>query len=802
MTECDICLFACTLLIAAAARGAEDPAAAILVEARDLRAARKEGLRVPADGTWHAWAWQRGGKAVTWEIAGAKLGPASADGDADHFAWVKLGGVELPGDQPFPIAFEPSVIGPKRGAVAALLLAANADCDPVRLWQLTRVYPDTARAAPDERPATCHHLNERFTMRDYESKAAWETRAAWLRDHVRVSTGLLPEPERTPLEPQVFDRIERDGYTIEKAYFESRPGFYVCGNLYRPRGQEGPFPGVACPHGHWSQGRFGHEPPRGSVPARCITLARLGCVVFSYDMVGYNDSGKQIGHRIGLSTRRNQLWGIGLMHLQSWNTMRALDFLQGLPGVDGERLAVTGCSGGGTQTFMVMGVDPRVTVAAPVNMISGIMQGGCECENAPLLRIGTCNIEIGALMAPRPLILCSVTGDWTRETPKHEYPKIRNVYELYSAADRVTNVHDDAPHGYNKTHREAVYNFFLTHLLDRTPDQPYAEPPFQVEKKEDLLVWNGRELPKEAKRRKALEAYLIAEARRQRDALLPSKPEHLTRFRETLGVAYRHALLAELPTKAELTTQRLGSAEVGGLRVFRMLLGRKGHGDRVPAVCYAGAGVVERPRVWVVVLPEGKAGLLNAATGEPTPLLGELLRTGQAVLAIDPYLTGEYHSPFAETKQKRDKKYFTTYNRTLLVQRVQDILTALAFAGGPGRSGPPGLVGVGEAGAWCLLAAPFAPVDTRVVADLAQLGGDDDPRWQADLFSPCLLEAGAPWTAVALAAPRPLLLHNLADGLDLQPLRAAYRAAGAADKLRVERAPVRTTAIVRWLQSR
>jgi len=800
MTHWEIGLLVGILVVGATvARGADDIQAGILLEARELRAARKDGLRAPVAGTWHAWAWQRGGKEVTWEIAGSKLGPAKAEGDADHFAWVKLGSVELAADKPFPIAFEPSVIGPKKGAVAALLLASQAECDPQRRWQLTRVYPDAAQAAPDERPATCHHLNERFTMPDYKTKAAWEARAAWLRDHVRVSTGLVPEPERTPLEPQVFDRIERDGYTIEKCAIESRPGFFVCGNLYRPLGKKGPFAGVACPHGHWGQGRFGHEPPRGSVPARCITLARLGCVVFSYDMVGYNDSGKQIGHRIGMGTPRNEAWGISLMHLQSWNTIRALDFLADLPEVDAKRLAVTGCSGGGTQTFMVMGIEPRVTVAAPVNMISGIMQGGCECENAPLLRIESCNIEIGALMAPRPLILCSVTGDWTKETPKHEFPKIRGVYALYGKAGLVTNVHDKSPHGYNKVHREAVYNFFLDHLLGIDTTKRYTEPAFTPEKKEDLLVWNGRKLPKDAKNRKTLEAHLIAAARKQRDALLPKQPDDLPRFRETLGVAYRHAILAEMPKQEELAVERLGQATVGDVMVLRLLLGRKGRGDRVPAILYEGKAVLERPPAIVVVHPQGKAGLIDPTTGKPGDLLSRLLGTGQAVLAIDPYLTGEFHSPFAETKQTRDKKFFTTYNRTLLVQRVQDILTGVACASGSGRPAPPTVVGVGDAGAWCLLAAPFLPEGCSVVADLAGLGGDDDPRWQADLFTPCLLKAGAPWTAVALAAPRRLLLHGVGAALDTKPMRAAYRAAGAADKLRIERDAPGPQALTRWL---
>jgi len=649
----------------------------------------------------------------------------------------------------------------------------------------------------DQRPSHVRHLNQRMTMPKYDSRRAWEKRAAWLREHIRVSCGLVPEPERTPLNAKVFGRLERDGYTIEKAYFESRPGFYVCGNLYRPRGKKGPFPAIACPHGHWKDGRFGNEPePRGSVPARCITLARMGCVVFSYDMVGYNDSKAQIGHSI--ASTRNELWGISLMGLQTWNSVRVLDWLQTLPDVDPVRIAVTGCSGGGTQTFIIMAIEPRVKVAAPVNMISCTMQGGCECENAPLLRIETNNMEIGALMAPRPLLLCSVSGDWTRQTPKVEYPAIRSIYALYGATDRVKNVHLKGPHGYPKGHREAVYNFFRKWLMGIRDAAPFTEPPFEVEKKEDLLVWAGRKLPKDAKKRGTLEAYIIAEARRQRDELLPKKPGDRERFEKTLGVAYRHAILAGMPKAADVESRTIGSEREGEVEITRLALGRRGKGDRIPAALY-------RPKkpagsACLLVHPDGKAA---AAGGETGKLLARLLGAGRLVLCIDAYLTGDSARLRAvRDKAMKGKKYFSAYNRTDLVERVQDILTALAWLKSRKGVKHVALVGVGQAGAWCLFAAPFAPEGTRVVADLAQVSGDEHPRWVHDLFTPCILKAGGFATAVALAAPRPLLLHDVAGDLDTAPFRSAYKAAGTSGALRIERAECGAKAIANWLAAR
>ena len=180
-------------------------------------------------------------------------------------------------------------------------------------------------------------------------------------------------------------------------YFESLPGFFVTGNLYRPIG-DGPFPAVLSPHGHWTYGRL-ENTPTTSGPARAIGLARQGFVVFTYDMVGYNDS-QQLPHTFG--GRREHLWGLSLAGLQLWNGIRALDFLETLPYVRRDALAATGESGGGTQTFLLAAVDSRVKVAVPVNMISLHMQGGCLCENPPGLRLDTTNVEIAATIAPRP----------------------------------------------------------------------------------------------------------------------------------------------------------------------------------------------------------------------------------------------------------------------------------------------------------------------------------------------------------------------------------------------------------------
>jgi hypothetical protein len=260
-------------------------------------------------------------------------------------------------------------------------------------------------------PSPYRTLDDRFDPPHFATVDAWKPRAAYLREHVLASAGLLPLPEKTPLRPSIFGEVRRADYSVSKVYFESLPGFFVTGNLYRPAG-DGPFPAILSPHGHWTYGRL-ENTALMSGPGRAINLARQGFVVFMYDMIGYNDS-QQVPHTF--SGPREYLWGLSLSGLQLWDSIRAIDFLETLPYVRRDAIGMTGESGGGTQTFLAAAVDSRIAVAAPVNMISLHMQGGCLCENPPGLRLETTNVEIAATIAPRPLLMISATGDWTAET--------------------------------------------------------------------------------------------------------------------------------------------------------------------------------------------------------------------------------------------------------------------------------------------------------------------------------------------------------------------------------------------------
>ena len=257
----------------------------------------------------------------------------------------------------------------------------------------------------------------------------------------------------------------------------------------------GGFPAVASPHGHWNYGRLEHT-DIASVPARCINLARQGYVVFAYDMVGYDDT-IQTPHDFG-DKPAEELWDFGPLQLQLWNSIRVVDFLESLPGVNRGRIGVTGASGGATQTMMLQAVDDRIQFSAPANMVSFLMQGGSLCENAPGLRLDTNNVEIASMMAPKPMIMSAATGDWTKNMEREEYPAVRAIYDLYGKDGNVAYFYQDAPHNYNRPNREATYAFFGKHVLGVDDPSKFKEKSVRIEKLGDMLALFNRKLPDNA----------------------------------------------------------------------------------------------------------------------------------------------------------------------------------------------------------------------------------------------------------------------------------------------------------------
>ena len=583
-------------------------------------------------------------------------------------------------------------------------------------------------------------------------------------------------PEKPPLDARIWNRIERDGYTVEKVWFQSLPGLYVGGSLFRPIDpQPKSHPGILSPHGHAQLGRLS-ESDMASYQARGLTFARIGCTAFMWDMIDYNDSARHLSgsyedesyagvHRAPWAHEANErlLWNLNALGFQLWNSIRALDFLCQLPEVDPERLACTGESGGGTQTYNLYAVDDRLDAAAPVCMVSAYMQGGCVCENAPLLRIDTNNVEIGATIAPKPLLLVSSTQDWTQHTPEVEYPAIKSIYELYDAGHRVSQVQVDAPHGYNKAMRQAVYRW-LAGWFDLPIDQSYTEPPYETEPRENLLAFIDG-LPDGAiANHHDLIQQCITAARTQLETYRPDTLDKLGENRRVLGHALRIAVGYDSSSAA---WQRRADTQFAGLPCTDGLLVGSRRGVRVPL------------RVFSPDIPAGSAILLIHPQGVNalySPIVRDLVAGGRTVYAIDPFGAGRNIGEQNPQEPRGSTSFFTTFNRTDDAERVYDAVLALRTILST-ASQRVDVVGFGRAGLWTLIAgAVLEPRATRCrfVLDMAGFDTSDDGAYLCQLPIPGILRAGGLPNAAALAAPHDLLLHNTGDRFDASWASAAY----------------------------
>lgn len=688
--------------------------------------------------------------------------------------------------------------------VSMIVLPQLLGKDPTRIF-----LPDDSRLG---NPRT---LNDKdFFLKTPATREAWEARKQAVREQVLVANGLWPMPEKTPLNPVIHGKIDRDDYTIEKVFFASYPGHYVSGNLYRPKGKTGKQPGVLCPHGHWANGRFFEanekaaqdqikqgaektmESARFPLQARCAQLARMGCVVFHYDMVGNADS-QQIAHRAGFVDAEAELRLQNFMGLQTYNSIRALDFLLSLPEVDSKRIGVTGASGGGTQTFILCGIDDRPTVAFPAVMVSTAMQGGCICENCSYLRQDTGNIELAGLFAPKPLGM-SGAKDWTIDIEAKGLPELKALYKLYNAEDKVmAKCYPQFGHNYNQVSRELMYNWFNKHLQLGQPE-PVAEKPFVPVPPKELSVYNDQHpRPADAVGAERLREYMTQVSNKQIAALQPKDAASAQEFRRVIGTALRVMVHDTLPKGDEVDAKKVGDKEtLDGVSSQRLLLGRKGKHEQVPAVELRGKEFDGTVVVWID--PKGKASLL--VDGKLAPVAKRILDKKAAILAVDVFMTGDLKSTTPPAVNPTFAGYTFGYNRPMLANRVHDILTAIAYAKDHNQAKTIHLVGFEKAGPWVALARSLCgEAVARTAADLDQFRFEKVRATSDEMMLPGALKYGGLEVLTALSAPAELFLHNSTPNGSERWLKPAYQVSGKPDRLQLATEKVAPEKVADWL---
>ena len=564
-------------------------------------------------------------------------------------------------------------------------------------------------------------LDGYFPFQPPESKEAWDRRASQVRQRILVSQGLWPMPTKTDLKAQIYGRIDRGDYTVEKVHFESAPGFLVTGNLYRPKkAAGGKAPGVLFAHGHWADARLSQatdselrneiatgqerfvEGGKSRFQSMCVQLARMGCVVWQWDMLGDSDSqqlSRQLVHsfakqRPEMNTTEN--WGLfspqaethlqSIMGLQTWNAVRSLDFLLELPEVDPQRVAITGASGGGTQTMLLAAIDPRISLSFPAVMVSTAMQGGCTCENASLLRVGTGNVEFAGLFAPQPQGM-TTADDWTKEMSTKGFPELKRLYGLLGAPNQVMLQRGEHfPHNYNAVSRAAFYNWINRHF-HLGQQEPVLERDYTVSTRAELSVWDAEHpAPKAAdpEFERALLKLWSGDSDQQLENLASGSPDQ---YRQVLKVGWDVVLDARDPAPSGSIAWVLKDKLDRGSWIQMAGLLRNGpRHEEIPVVfCY--------PKQWnnktvVWLTSEGKSGLY-AADGSLIPAVQKLVDGGSTVVGLDLLHQGESSvdgQPLTRTprvKNPRESAAYTFgYNPAVFTHRVHDVLTAVQYIRG------------------------------------------------------------------------------------------------------------------------
>ena len=718
--------------------------------------------------------------------------------------------------------------------VFLLLVAVSplfAQQTAVRVYEPGKL-PNDVRLKPQK------DLNGHFPFQVPASKGEWEARRADLRRRIQVATGMWPMPAKTPLKPVVHGKVMREGFTVEKVYFESVPNHFVTGLLFRPDKPGSNRPAVLSPHGHGGRTQdYGEKKieelieggaekfaASGRFPklARCAQLARMGCVVFIYDMLGYVDS-QQISYELAhkFAKQRPEFdspdsWGFfstqaelrlqSIMGLQSWNSIRALDFLCGLDDVDPKRVAVTGGSGGGTQTILLCAVDDRPIAAFPQGMVSTSMQGGCTCENCSLLRIGTGNVELAGLFAPKPQAM-TAANDWTRDMMKDGFPELQKLYALYGKEDLVDcKPYLHFPHNYNAVTRGDMYRWFNKHL-NLGIAEPIEERDFPALTKEEYSVWNTQH-----PQPKANAAYETRLLRGLADAdttalakVVPTDAASLVRYREVVGGAWDTIIHRKRPAGDDVQRTEVAKEKQAGHILFKDKLRLTTKGEEFPVISLYPTASQWNKTVAIWIDGAGKRGLYTD-TGAVRNEVQRLLTAGYSVVGIDLFQQGDFlvdGSALQQTPVVENPRQFAGYtfgyNDTVFVQRVHDILSFAGWIKDDEHS-PESIIAIGANGGSAVLAAALATepqLFDRAIVDTQGFRFTSIKSYRDPNFVPGAVKYGDLPGLLSLAAPTELWIGG-EQGVPAV-VKSAYSAAGAADKVSASDRQDAISAGIDWL---
>jgi dienelactone hydrolase len=320
---------------------------------------------------------------------------------------------------------------------------------------------------------------EAACLADIKTLDDWNSRRDTYRRQLEEMLGLSPMPPRTDLKPVVTGRLEHEQFTVEKLHFQSMPQLYVTANLYLPKNLAKPAPAILYVSGHAVVKTNGVSlGNKAGYQHHGEWFARHGYVCLTIDTI-------QLGELEGVhhGTFREGMWwwnsrGYTPAGVEAWNGIRAIDYLQSRPEADGSRIGVTGRSGGGAYSWWIAALDERIKVACPVagitdlhnHVIDGTVQGHCDC----MFMVNTYRwdyAQVAALVAPRPLLICNTDKDsiFPLEVLERLHQKVRNIYRLNGAADKLGLLITEGPHKDTQDLQVPVFRWFNRYLKRDEP---------------------------------------------------------------------------------------------------------------------------------------------------------------------------------------------------------------------------------------------------------------------------------------------------------------------------------------------
>jgi cephalosporin-C deacetylase-like acetyl esterase len=630
-------------------------------------------------------------------------------------------------------------------------------------------------------------------------------------------------PARTPLRAVTTGKLKRDGYTIEKIIFESRPRYYVTANVYVPQQSQPPFPAVVCPVGHWGDGKAFEDYQRLG-----IYLARRGFLVLIYDAPGQGERlqyySPVMGRSLidpggstffvtiehGLAGAQSLLTPRSFAQRMVWDGVRAIDYLEERGDVDRRRIACTGTSGGGLQTEVLSAVDDRIQVSIPV------CYGGCAPDTPTTPGMGIVDVDL--LIAPRPLLMIEATGDARAGVlaKQQRHQAVASAYQVLGAADRTRFLIAEGPHGYGENMRQEAFKWLSRWWRSETPaPEALVEAPAPLEPEAALYCTTTGQV------RTALGGETVfslnrAEGRIQRQPM-PAAREAWTQWREQLKKTVAVQIGCVLP-QAPLNPRILTRADKGTFTLEKIVFYSE------PEIFVPGLLLLPKrqgPSPGIVFVPdEGNSGAVAEKYLRP------LAEAGHVVLSIDPRGLGET-APASSSTQRNyrgfvgDAEVGRFYEalrggNTLVGLRTRDVLGAVEYLLSRKEVDRRRISAAGH-GLGGLLVLYAAALDERIqsaavtgaLLSYSAITESELYTHRFGAFVPGVLRDFDLPEVAALVAPRRLLLLNIVDQLHrrvdpeevhrtYQPAAGVYRIAGAGDALQIDVAATSAEIVQRY----